>query len=81
MYTFCLYSGPKTSNKFSINFTRGLNNHKNTERLRTFSNVTFLIKCQNQKLKHIKQVDNNCHIPDLEHTFSYVENGGLNLVL
>ena len=24
---------------------------------------------------------NNCHIPDLVQAFSYVENGGLNLVL
>ena len=26
-------------------------------------------------------MDNNCHIPDLVHAFSYVENGELNLVL
>ena len=26
-------------------------------------------------------MDNNCHIPDLLQSFSYVENGGLNLVL
>ena len=25
-------------------------------------------------------MDNNCHIPDLVQAFSYVENGGLNLV-
>ena len=25
--------------------------------------------------------DNNCHIPDLAQPFSYVENGGVNLVL
>ena len=25
-------------------------------------------------------MDNNCYIPDLVHAFSYVENGGLNLV-
>ena len=41
----------------------------------------FLIKCQNQKLKHIKRMDNNCHIPELIQTFPYVENDGLNLVL
>ena len=40
-----------------------------------------LIKWQNQKLKHIKRMDNNFHSLDLEHSFSYVENGGLNLVL
>ena len=32
-------------------------------------------------IKHIKQMDNNCHIPDLAQAFSNVENGGLNLVL
>ena len=26
-------------------------------------------------------MDTNCHIPDLEQAFSYVENGGVNLVL
>ena len=41
----------------------------------------FLIKCQNQKLKQVDRMDNNCHISDLEQTFSYVENGRLNLVL
>ena len=40
-----------------------------------------LIKWHNQKLKHIKRIDNNCHIPDLVHAYSYVENGELNLVL
>ena len=41
-----------------------------------------LIKWQNQKLKHRKQIDNNCHIPTLVHAFSYVENNRrLNLVL
>ena len=39
-------------------------------------NEKSLIKWQNQKLKHIKQTDNNCHFPDLEHTFDHVENGG-----
>ena len=50
-------------------------NHKNTE-LR--GNV---IKWQNQKLKHIKRIDNNYHIPDFVQAFSSVENGRLNLVL
>ena len=36
---------------------------------------------RNQKFKHIKRMDNNCHIPDLVHAFSYVEKGRLNLVL
>ena len=44
-------------------------------------NGKSLIKWQNQKHKHIKRIDNNCHIPDLVHAFSYVQNGGLNLVL
>ena len=39
------------------------------------------IKWQNQKFKHIKRMNNNCHIPDLVQAVSYVENGGLNLVL
>ena len=30
-------------------------------------------KWQNQKLKHIKQMDNNRLIPDFVHAFSYVE--------
>ena len=34
-----------------------------------------------KKLKHIKQMDNKCHIPDLVQAFSYVENDGLNLIL
>ena len=32
-------------------------------------------------LKHIKRMDNHCHIPVLVHAFSYVTNVGLNLVL
>ena len=36
---------------------------------------------KHQKFKHIKRMDNNCHIPDLVQAFSNVENGGLNLVL
>ena len=39
------------------------------------------MKWQNQKRKHIKRMVNNCHIPDLVQAFSYVENGGLNLVV
>ena len=40
-----------------------------------------LIKWQNQKLRHIKRMNNNCHIPELVQAFSCVENCGLNLVL
>ena len=32
-------------------------------------------------LKYFKQMDKNYYIPDLEQTFSYIENGELNLVL
>ena len=31
-------------------------------------------------IKHIKRMDNNCHIPDLEQVFWIVEKGGMNLV-
>ena len=31
----------------------------------------------NKKIKHIKRMDNNCHIPDLVQAFSNIENGGL----
>ena len=44
-------------------------------------NGKSLIKWQNQNLKHVKRIDNNCHIPDLVQTFSYAENDGINLVL
>ena len=40
-----------------------------------------IVKRQNQKLKHINRLENNCHIPDLVHAFPYVDNGGINLVL
>ena len=39
------------------------------------------MKCKNQKLKHIKRMDNNCVIPYLVQAFPYVDNAGLNLVL
>ena len=32
-------------------------------------NGKSLIKCQNQKIKHIKRMDNNYPIPDLEPDF------------
>ena len=32
---------------------------------RKIQNGKSLIKCQNQMIKHIKQMDNNCDIPDL----------------
>ena len=44
-------------------------------------NLLGKIKWQNQKLKHIKPMDSNCHTPELLQAFSHVENGGLNLVL
>ena len=46
-----------------------------------FQNRKSLIKWQNHRIKHIKRMDNNCHIPDLVQAFSNLENGGLNLVL
>ena len=36
-----------------------------------------LNNCQNQKLKHTRPIEINCHIPDLVQTFSYVVNSGL----
>lgn len=39
------------------------------------------IQMEKSKLNQIKQMDSKCHFTDLEHTFSYVENDGLNLVL
>ena len=35
-------------------------------------NGKSLIKSQNQMLKHIKRMDNDCHIPDLGQAFSNV---------
>ena len=48
---------------------------------RNIQNGKFLIKRQNQMIKQIKRMDNNCHIPDLVQAFSNKENGGLNMVL
>ena len=48
---------------------------------RKIQNGKSLIKWQNQKHKHIKRMDNNCHIPHLVQAYSYVKNGTLNLVL
>ena len=39
------------------------------------------LKVHNQMAKHIKRLNNNCHIPDLVQAFTNVENGGLNRVL
>ena len=44
-------------------------------------NGKSLIEWQTQMLKHIKRMEYNCHIPDLEQAFSNVENCGLNLVV
>lgn len=48
------------------------------QKVKQFQIGKFLVKWQHQKLKHIKQIDINCHIPELN---SYVNNGGLHLVL
>ena len=40
---------------------------------RKIQNGKFLIKWQNQKPKHIKQMNNNCHIPDLVQAFSDIQ--------
>lgn len=53
-------------------------------------NVTGKVPEQisNQRLKHIKQMDKNCHIPGLVEAFSYVEifllksvNSGVKIIL
>ena len=44
-------------------------------------NRLSFIKWLNQKLKHIKRMENNCHIPGLVHAFPCVNIGGLHLVL
>ena len=47
----------------------------NSQKYRTsrkIQKLKSLIKWKIQKLKHIKQMDNNCHIPDLLQAFSYV---------
>ena len=67
-----LPSGCKKLLKSKI--TKILNSEENSKR-----------KVSNQMVKsndkHIKQIDNHCHIPDLVQAFSNVENSGLNLVL
>ena len=52
--------------------------HKKAYRRNTFAK--WKTRIQNKKFKNIKRIDNNCHIPNLVQVFSYVENGGLNLV-
>ena len=47
-------------------------NHKNTE-LEENSKGKSLFKWQNQKLKHIKRMDNNCQVFDLVQAFAYLE--------
>ena len=54
---------------------------KITKTPRKFQNGKSLIKWQNQKIIHIKRMNNNCQIPNLVQAFSDVENGSLNLVL
>lgn len=49
---------------------------KNSKRKRTFSNEK-----KNQKFKHTEQMEIDCQISDIEHAFTYVENGQSNLPL
>ena len=53
-----------------IKITKILNSEANSKR-----------KVPNQKKKHSKGMDNNCHITDLLQAFFSLENGGWNLVL
>ena len=48
---------------------------------RKIQNRKSLIKWQNQQLKGIKRMENNCHIQDLVHAFPCVEHCGLNPVV
>ena len=48
---------------------------------RKIQNSKSLLKWQNIKHKHMKRIVNNCNIPDWVLAFTYIENGGLNLVL
>lgn len=52
--------------------------HKNIELLGKLRKET---PSSNGKIKHIKPMDYNCHVPDLLQSFSHVENSILNLVL
>ena len=51
------------------------NINKTTKLREKIQNGKCVIKWQNQKLRHIQRMDNNCHIPDLVKEFSYVANG------
>ena len=39
-----------------------------------------VMKWPNQKLKHIKRMNNNCRIPDLEQTYFYVYPSSISLL-
>ena len=43
------------------------------QNIRKIHNGKSVIKWKKQKLKHIKGMNNNCHIPNLVQVFSYVE--------
>ena len=80
--TFYDYNSKYTRPAFdyiACNTRRGNKNNLN-KTPRKIQNGKYLIKWQNQTIKHIKRIENNCHIPDLVQAYSYEENGGLNLV-
>ena len=54
-------------------------NNKKYNTPRNIQNGESFIKWKNQKLKHIKQTDSNCHILDLVQAFYYCEHVGFNL--
>lgn len=45
------------------------------------SNSNVPNQMTNQTLKHPKRMDKNCLISDMDQAFSFVDNGGLNLIL
>ena len=51
-----------------------MSTEKKYQTLMNIKNGKFVIRWLNQKLKHIKRRNNNCHIPGLIRAFSYVEN-------
>ena len=57
------WSFPKVFPLIKSKITKILNSEEN-------SIWKSLITCQNQMTKHIKRMDNNCHIPDLVKVFS-----------
>ena len=49
----------------SISFNYGLSRVKSKTTKNTERQEKFIIKWQNQTLKHIKRMGNNCHIPEV----------------